>query len=101
MTRRFTGGGYGPHYYRSMDEKEDYSLRLPIDFRKLAETLDAGNNFGVHRLLSHLLDVRAEKLAEKIARYRERGDDDIAEAALKGGDPLADGIRKLLEDGCY
>jgi hypothetical protein len=75
-------------------------LTVEVSLRDAAERIE-GMNYGIHRFLSHLLDVRAELLAKKIARYRERGDNDIAEYATQAGDPLADGIRKLLEEGCY
>jgi hypothetical protein len=85
-----------PHFYRGLDK--DDRLRVELTTRELAERL-VDMNYGVHRLLSHLVDVRRERLADKIAVYRARGDHDIAKNVEHEGDPLADGILALLARG--
>jgi hypothetical protein len=90
-----------PHFYVKLDEGEHRSrLTVELSTREVAERLCAMNH-GVHRLLSHLIDVRRERLAKRIEGYREKGDDDIAESLTKIGDPLADGIEKLLLADLY
>lgn len=89
----------GPHFYRNLDSGEyRHSLTVEVPMRKLAEEL-VDINYSVHRLLSHLIDVRAEQLAARVADYRAKGDDDVALYAERAGDPLMEGIRKLLEEG--
>lgn len=68
--------------------------------RKLAEQVE-DLNYGTQRFLSHLIDVRRERLQTRIEGYRSRGDHDIAEHALRRGDPLADVIEALLNKDLF
>lgn len=90
----------GPHYYKGLDNSGDYDVNIHLSMREVAEYV-AEANFGIHRLLSHLIDVRREMLAERIAGYRECGDDDVAEYAEKAGDKWADAFEALLNTGIY
>ena len=85
-----------PHFYRGLDK--DDRLRVELTIRELAERL-VDMNYGVHRLLSHLVDVRRERLADRLATYRTRGDVDIARSVEHEGDALANGIEELLNRG--
>lgn len=86
------------HYYKGLDESGDHDLAVSIDMRKLAEQVDQ-LTYGTQRLLSHLVDVRREALAKRVAKYRERGDHDVADGAAARGDRLAEAIAKLLDEG--
>jgi hypothetical protein len=84
-----------PHFYKELDK--DSRLELNASLREIAEQL-VEMNHGVHRLLSHLIDVRRERLARKIMKYRESDETlDIAESVEQRGDPLADGLEALLK----
>lgn len=89
------------HYYRHLDD-EPHAHRLTVELttREVAERI-VDLNHGTHRLLSHLVDVRRERLAERIATYRARGDHDIADGVEKRGDELAEAIAALLERALY
>lgn len=91
--------GIGPHYYRGLDESAD-GLKVDVPLDELAQKL-ADMNYGVHRFLSHLIDVRKKQQAARIQRYIDRGDDDVAEYARRDGDKLIEGIEKLLNEGLY
>ncbi len=84
------------HYYRGLDDHKDYNFKVSLDMRTTAELVDEQAR-GTHRLLSHLIDVRREKLAERVAMYRARGDNDVADCTEQRGDQIADGLEKLLE----
>ena len=90
------GGGIEQHTYRHIPT----SVTLSCTMRELAEQVN-DLNYGVHRFLSHLVDVRREKLEEKIKMYEDRGDDDIAEYCRRAGDPLMEAILKELNEGAY
>src|SRR5690242_5304976 len=94
----------GPHYYSDLDKKDDgyhdSAFRVSIPLREVAEKVDA-MNYGIHRFLSHLVDVRREELAKRIKEYRDRGDEDVARFAEREGDRLADEIERLLHEGYY
>jgi hypothetical protein len=94
----------GPHYYRGLDsnrEHHDGGLAIPsIPLRNVAEKIEE-MNYGVHRFLSHLIDVRRERLAATIKMYRDKGDEDIAAYVEREGDQLATGIEQLLKEGLY
>lgn len=95
--------GIGPHYYANLDEDESYEdsrLRIGLPLREIAEKMEA-MNYGVQRFLSHLIDVRREHLTARIKKYEDRGDDDIARYVRREGDPLAEGIEKLLKEGYH
>lgn len=66
--------------------------------RELVERV-ADMNYGVHQFLSHLVDVRRSRLHQQIEVLRGRGDNDVADLATREGDPLADGIARLLKQG--
>jgi len=83
------------HYYKNFDR--DSKLTMELDLRQVAEQL-ASMNYGVHRLLSHLVDVRRERLA---ARCAEERDPAIAAILRRKGEGLAEGIAALLESGLY
>lgn len=85
-----------PHTYRHLDK--DSELTLTLDMRSLAERV-VNMNYGTHRLLSHIIDVRRERLAADIKEYESRGDHDVADLARREGDKLADGIEALLRLG--
>lgn len=85
-----------PHFYDNLDK--DSKLSLEIDMRALAEHL-VSMNYGVHRLLSHLIDVRRERQRRNILEYRECGKHPIADCLEREGDRLADGIEELLLRG--
>lgn len=87
-----------PHFYKNLDS--DSRLTLDIDMRSLAELIES-MNYGTHRFLSHLIDVRREHLAERIKQYEARGDHDIANNVRAEGDRMADGIERMLRDGLY
>lgn len=87
------------HCYRGLDRTG--GLELPsIGMRELAERIEA-TNYGVHRLLSHLVDVRREALERYIAEYEHRGDYGIARSVRDCGDPLMEGIERLLDAGHF
>lgn len=86
------------HYYVHLDEDDPVQVILPL--RKLAEQIHA-MNCGVHRFLSHLVDVRREALMSRIERYESRGDEDIANNVRREGDPLADEIERMLGEEKY
>jgi hypothetical protein len=88
----------GPHCYAGLDE--DSKVTTALSMRELAEQID-GLNYGTQRFLSHLVDVRRKRLAERVAAYRLKGDGDIADYVTREGDPLADGIEAMLKDGLY
>lgn len=88
------------HFYKGMDDSGEYDLSVSVSMRKLAEKL-VNVNSGVHRLLSHLVDVRREKMMERIETYVARGDYDVAAYASTRGDPLMDAIATLLDEGAY
>lgn len=85
-----------PHTYAHLDR--DSSLTVQVPMRKLAEDVEH-LNYGTHRFLSHLIDVRRALVASRVEELRRRGDHDVAEYALRQGDPLADGIEALLVQG--
>ncbi len=89
-----------PHLFKSLDWNEADNVRVPINMRDLVEMVN-GLQYGTHRFLSHLIDVRREALAEKIARYRARGDHDVAASAEASGDPLIGILEAALKDGLY
>ncbi len=95
---RYYDKGVARHMYRGLDERGDHDLKVSLGMRELAEKV-CDLNHGVHRLLSHIVDVRREKLTKTIEVYRERGDHDVAEHAEKHGDPLIDAIARLLDEG--
>ena len=84
----------GPHSYRHLDE--DSKIIVEVDLRRLAEMV-VHMNYGVHRLLSHIVDVRRKAAVERAVMYEKNGFPDSARATLR--DELADGIEKLLLDG--
>lgn len=88
----------GPHTYRQLDDKS--RLEMTLELREVAERVE-DLNYGTQRFLSHLIDIRRDKLTSRIEMYRRRGDDDVAEHVEREGDPLADGIEALLKDGLY
>jgi hypothetical protein len=84
-----------PHFYKALDK--DGRLELSAPLREIAEQI-VEMNYGVHRLLSHLIDVRRERLARTVMTYRESDETlDIAESVERRGDPLADGLEALLK----
>lgn len=87
-----------PHFYKNLDR--DSKLTIDIDMRSLAERVET-MNYGTHRFLSHLIDVRRERLAERIKEYAERGHHDVADNVRAEGDQLANGIERMLRDGLY
>jgi hypothetical protein len=88
----------GPHAYRHIDD--DSKLKVELSTRELAERISR-MNYGVHRFLSHLVDVRREELARRIDMYRKEGRRVVADMAEADGDRMADGIEKLLLEGLY
>jgi uncharacterized radical SAM superfamily protein len=86
-----------PHYYAGLDKEPALSLNISV--RDMAVRI-VESNHGVHRLLSHLIDARRERLQRRISEYRQRGDDDVAESVERRGDLLADALEKLLRDDC-
>lgn len=87
-----------PHFYKNLDT--DDKLTLDIDMRQLAERI-VDMNYGVHRLLSHLIDVRRERLSGWVTKYELDGQHDVAEYCRREGDRLADGIESLLQQGLH
>lgn len=85
-----------PHFYAKLDKDVTVSVEIPM--RDLAERLER-LNYGVHRLLSHLIDVRREQLKARTERYRRQGHADLAAHAEAEGDMLADGLEALLNQG--
>ena len=75
-------------------------LSIEVPMRELAAQVE-GSFHGTHRFLSHLVAVRREKLRERIATYKARGDHDVAETARLRGDPLAETIEELLQRGLH
>ena len=90
------GGVTEQHTYRHIESCVTFTCTM----RELAEQVNDLNH-GVHRFLSHLVDVRRELLEAKIKAYDEKGDDDIAEYCRRTGDPLMETILKLLNEGHY
>lgn len=90
----------GPHFYRGLDDSayNDGAMRLSLSLREVAVKIEH-MNYGVHRFLSHLIDVRREELKMRIEGYKMLGDDDVAASVERRGDPLVDGIERLLNDG--
>jgi len=87
-----------PHHYRHLDR--DSKLTMELDLRQVAEQLVA-LPYGVHRLLSHLVDVRRERFHMLVARQEASGDLRIADDMRREGDRLAEGIATLLESGLH
>jgi hypothetical protein len=83
-----------PHFYANLDK--DVSVSVEIPMRDLAERIER-LNYGVHRLLSHLIDVRRERLQRRLESYEENGHHDVARRARLEGDKLADGLEALLD----
>ncbi len=91
----------GPHYYKGLDEGEHaHNVRIELTMRELAERIDA-QNYGTQRFLSHLADVRLERLRQKIKEYEAKGDEDIALMLRREGDPLIEEILRMLKAGYY
>jgi hypothetical protein len=92
------------HMYRHLDDDGEHRtgdrLTVRMTTREVAEQIEA-MNYGLHRFLSHIVDVRRERLAAKIAKYREQGSGDVAAYVEREGDQLADAIEALLEKGLY
>lgn len=86
-----------PHQYRHLDK--DSKVRIEIDLLEVAKKIDA-MNYGVQRFLSHLLDVRRERHAERI-KAAEARDPEVAAYIRRTGDELAEGIEKLLQAGLF
>jgi len=86
------------HTYKHLDE--DSKLSVKVDMRELVEMVDR-MNYGSRRFLSHLVDVRRERLADDIKKYRNRGHDDIANSLELRGDQLANAIEAALNNGAY
>lgn len=86
---------YGQHYYKQLDETS--KVEIEIDMRKLAELVD-GLNYGTHRFLSHLLDVRRDALRARVAGHRARGHEDVAESAERAGDVIVKALEDLFKD---
>lgn len=74
-------------------------LSIEVPMRELAVRLEDFNL--THRFLSHLVDIRREKLHARIEEYKARGDHDVAETARLRGDPLAETIEELLQRGLH
>lgn len=93
-----------PHFYRQLDDDQEHCqgdrLTIRLTTREIAERVCAMNH-GVHRLLSHLVDVRRERLAARVAEYRKRGDSDEADCVEGVGDLLAAAIEEILNRGIY
>jgi len=87
-----------PHYYAGLDKDSKMAVELPL--REVAERV-VEMNYGTHRFLSHLVDVRRERLAARVAHYRELGDENVAQSVERRGDPLADAIEKQLHEEQY
>lgn len=87
-----------PHFYKDLDK--DSMVTTEISMRKLVEQV-VDLNYGTQRFLSHLIDVRRERLQARIASHRAGGDQDHAEHLQRRGDPLADEIEGLLRRGLY
>lgn len=68
--------------------------------RSLAERI-VSMNYGVHRLLSHLIDVRREKLIDKIKYYESQGDFDVSDHIKRKSDLLADELESMLKRGLF
>lgn len=86
-----------PHFYRHLDD--DSKLSLEMDLSALAEKL-CSMNYGVHRLLSHLVDARRRRLEEACRRIEiEGGGQSLAKRLRAEGDALANGIEELLLEG--
>jgi hypothetical protein len=85
-----------PHFYANLDK--DVSVSVEIPMRELAERVER-LNYGVHRLLSHLIDVRRETLQRSIQAYEASGDSDVADYVRRQGDEFADGLEALLNKG--
>jgi hypothetical protein len=87
-----------PHYYRCLDERD--KLVIELDLRGVAEKV-CGMNHGVHRLFSHIIDVKREQLAERVATYRSRGDDDVADYAERRGAEVIARLEALFTEDDY
>lgn len=88
------------HFYKGLDESVHHRSQISfvISPRELAEKV-CNVNYGLHRLLSHIVDVRREQLEARIARYEAIGDYDLADSERDEGDPLMSGIKILLDKG--
>lgn len=88
----------GPHTYKHLDK--DSKLEVRVELQDVVKKI-VSMNYGVQRFLSHLVDERRKIHNERIAAYQERGEVDIALRLTKDGDPMAEGINKLLETGLF
>ena len=93
------------HFYTHLDDDHEEGRRgdrftVRLTTRQVAEMVNE-MNYGWHRVLSHLVDVRRERKAARMTRYRAEGKHDIAESAEREPDRLADAIEKLLNEGEY
>lgn len=86
------------HDYKHLDK--DSKLTLEIDLRQVAEHVES-LNYGVHRFLSHLVDVRRECLDARALDIEKRGHLDIANGMRRESDQLAEGIAALLARGLF
>lgn len=91
-------GNIGPHYYEGLDR--DHTIKVALTMREVAERVE-DSNYGTQRFLSHLVDVRREHLKKRIEEYRQKGSEDVAAYVERDGDPLADAIERLLQEGYY
>jgi hypothetical protein len=83
----------GSTIYDHLDEGDPFTVVLDVE--ALAKRIEE-MNYGTVRLLGALLRVRKVKLTERIAKYREKGDHDIAESVARRGDAIAAAIERLL-----
>lgn len=90
--------GRKPYYHSNLDR--DSKLTMELNLRQVAEQLML-LPYGVHRLLSHLVDVRLERFGTLVARQEASGDLQTANLMRHEGDRLALGIAALLESGLY
>jgi hypothetical protein len=88
--------GRKQHFYRHLDH--DSKLTMELDLRKVAEQI-ASMNYGVHRLLSHLVDVRRESFDTLVIQQETHGRHQLADDMRCEGDRLAEGLAALLESG--
>lgn len=89
------------HDYKHLDEGPYASpFEISMTTREVAERI-AALNYGVHRFLSHLIDVRRERRSARVQEHLDDGEYDLATALDAKRDELADELEKILARGVY
>ena len=53
-----------PHYYKHLDEEKTCNVNIEMNMEQLAKEV-CGVNYGLHRFLSEVIDIKRESVWEK------------------------------------